>query len=81
MAALEKFQSFLRDLFQLDLADLDFGIYRLLHIKHKEIENFIGEQLPRRVTEAFARMAGDEAGTLQNEIDVSGCKNKRGCGR
>ncbi len=46
MAALEKFQSFLRDLFQLDLADLDFGIYRLLHIKHEEIENFIGEQFP-----------------------------------
>ena len=68
MTSLHKFQVFLRELFQLDLADLDFGIYRLLHIKHREIEDFLGKQLPRRVTEAFERMSGDEAGTLKAEI-------------
>ena len=68
MTSLHKFQVFLRELFQLDLADLDFGIYRLLHIKHREIEDFLDKQLPRRVTEAFERMSGDEAGTLKAEI-------------
>jgi hypothetical protein len=32
MKSLEKLQELLRDLFQLDLADLDFGMYRLLHL-------------------------------------------------
>jgi hypothetical protein len=74
VAALEKFQAFLRELFQLDLADLDFGIYRLLHIKHDEIADFLNEQLPRRVMEAFERMAGDAAGTLKAEIDELAAK-------
>jgi adenine-specific DNA-methyltransferase len=77
MTALNKFQAFLRDLFQLDLADLDFGIYRLLHIKHDEIAHFLDEQLPRRVTEAFERMAGDEAGTLKGEIDDLAAKIRK----
>jgi len=29
MSGLERFQGHLRELFQLDTADLDFGIYRL----------------------------------------------------
>jgi hypothetical protein len=29
MSGLERFQEHLRELFQLDTADLDFGIYRL----------------------------------------------------
>ena len=69
MTALEKFQAFLRDRFPLDLRDLDFGIYRLLHLRYRKIESFLEEQLPRRVIEAFDRMVGDGAGTLKTELD------------
>lgn len=57
--SLKRLQSLFRELFQLDFADLDFGIYRLFHIKRAEIERFINEQLPREVDVAF-RIATDK---------------------
>lgn len=68
MSALSQLQALLRDLFQLDLADLDFGLYRLLRLKREEVEAFLTEQLPRRVDEAFQSMAGEERTVLEKEI-------------
>lgn len=68
MDALKQLQDLLRDLFQLDLADLDFGLYRLLRLKRKDVEAFLTEQLPRRVDEAFESAAGEERGALEREI-------------
>jgi hypothetical protein len=39
--ALRKFQDLLRQLFQFDSADLDFGIYRILNYKRQEVDKFI----------------------------------------
>ena len=39
----KKLQSLLRELFQFDSADLDFGIYRIMNAKRDEIERFIAE--------------------------------------
>ncbi len=36
-----KFQQLLRELFQFDCADLDFGIYRIMNRKRDMIERFI----------------------------------------
>ena len=36
-----KFQNLLRELFQFDCADLDFGIYRIMNHKRDVIEKFI----------------------------------------
>ena len=44
--SLTKFQGLLRELFQFDCADLDFGIYRIMNHKRDVIERFITEQLP-----------------------------------
>lgn len=52
---LEKFQSLLRELFQFDRADLDFGIYRIMNYRRKEIDHFITENLPRIVTEELQK--------------------------
>ena len=41
-----KFQRLLRELFQFDCADLDFGIYRIMNHKRDAVERFISEQLP-----------------------------------
>lgn len=46
---LAKFQSLLRELFQFDCADLDFGIYRIMNHKREVVEKWIGETLPARV--------------------------------
>lgn len=65
MSALQDLQTLLRDLFQLDSADLDFGIYRLFQIRRDEIKAFLGEQLPRRVGEAFQAVADEERAALE----------------
>ncbi len=53
MQPLERFQGLLRELFQFDCQDLDFGIYRVLNYKRKQIEEFITTRLPQHVDEAF----------------------------
>lgn len=63
-------QVLLRSLFQLDLSDLDFGVYRVLRRKRDDIEAFLNEQLPRRVTEAFSSVGGGERERLQEHLDA-----------
>ena len=46
---LAKFQGLLRELFQFDCADLDFGIYRIMNHKRDAIDRFITERLPASV--------------------------------
>ena len=69
MDALKRFQDLMRDLFQFDMSDLDFGLYRLLRLKRDEIETFLKEQLPRKVDEAFASMAQEEKAVLKASVD------------
>ena len=45
------FQNLLRELFQFDCADLDFGIYRIMNRKREVIERFITDDLPKAVAE------------------------------
>ncbi|MEK6234855.1 MAG: hypothetical protein N2C14_09095, partial [Planctomycetales bacterium] len=59
---LGRLQALLRELFQLDAADLDFGAYRLLRLRREEIQSFLSEGLPRAADEAFANETdADEA--------------------
>ena len=68
MDALKQLQDLLRELFQLDFADLDFGLYRLLHIKRNEIEAFLTDQLPNRSKEAFQGLATEENTNIGKEL-------------
>jgi len=47
--SLKKFQELLRELFQFDCADLDFGLYRIMNQKREVIEQFITQTLPEAV--------------------------------
>ena len=49
----------LAELFQLDQPDLDFGFYRIMHAKAREVQDFIGTDLLKIVADAFG--AVDEA--------------------
>ena len=40
----EKLKKKLREIFQFENEDLDFGIYRIMNYKRKEIEEFIETQ-------------------------------------
>jgi len=70
MSALTDLQNLFRDLFQLELADLDFGIYRLLRLKREEIEAFLNKQLPSHVEKAFQSYAIEERTALEGEISI-----------
>ena len=66
----ERFKKVLRELFMIDdAADLDFGIYRIMHQKQKEIENYLDVDLRQQVTEEISNNSGRERQQLQQEID------------
>ena len=52
-----KFQALLRELFQFDCADLDFGIYRVMNHKREVIDRYIDRDLPGAIEEAVGRGA------------------------
>jgi len=67
----DRFQELLRELFQLDLADLDFGLYRLFRVKAAEIEAFIDEDIPELVESAFRAADQDSAEQATAELEAA----------
>lgn len=65
----QKLQQLLRDLFQFDAADLDFGIYRILNQRRDIIEDFLEEDLIRTVHDALEEVATEERAELQEEVE------------
>ena len=64
-----RLQGLLRELFQFDCQDLDFGIYRVLNYKRKQIEEFINERLRRIVDDAFAQYAAADKAAVERELE------------
>jgi len=64
-----RLKSLLCELFQLDVADLDFGLYRLFRLKRDEVEAFLEKQLPAEVHRAFEAAAGAEREALQKHVE------------
>jgi adenine-specific DNA-methyltransferase len=62
---LEKFQSLLRDLFQFEQADLDFGVYRIMNLRRERMEKWLNEELPARAR-AILKQGGN---TADDDID------------
>ena len=53
--SITKFQALLGELFQLDCAELDFGIYRIMNHKRDAVDRFINENLPATVAAELDR--------------------------
>jgi adenine-specific DNA-methyltransferase len=64
----KKLQSLLRELFQFDYADLDFGIYRILNEKRDEIERFIEHDLLDAVEQGLAHFQAAERKELEAQL-------------
>jgi adenine-specific DNA-methyltransferase len=64
----QQLQQLLRDLFQFDAADLDFGIYRILNQRRDIIDDFIEEDLIRTVHDALDAVATEERAELQDAV-------------
>ena len=65
----DKFQKLLEELFQLDQADLDFGIYRIMNQKRDEVVRFLEKDLLPQVKEAFSQYKSADKTELQKELD------------
>jgi hypothetical protein len=60
------------DILKLDLAELDFGIYRILNYRRREIETFLDRELPLKIDAALAIIPGaageDEQGRIFHHL-------------
>lgn len=65
---LEKLRSKLAELFQLDQADLDFGIYRIMNSKREEILRFLDKDLLPQVQVAFAKYSDSGTASVATEL-------------
>ena len=69
--ASEKFEllkSLLQEMFQLDRGDLDFGLYRIMNLKAKEINNFLDHELLPEVKEVLSGVTNEERQNLEKSI-------------
>ena len=69
--AKEQLKELLRELFQLNHTDLDFGIYRILNLKATEVTQFLDVELDQVVESVRAKIAGrevSEATTALREV-------------
>src|SRR6185437_9862473 len=64
----EKLVGLLKELFQLDQPDLDFGLYRIMHAKSAEITQFLDKDLLPQVHAAFAQYKSADRSELEQEL-------------
>jgi len=64
----ERFKATLRELFMLDQADLDFGIYRIMNQKRRDVENYLDNRLPAQVKAILEQNASGRSADLQRQL-------------
>lgn len=68
MEKFNRLKELLRTMFQLDRGDLDFGLYRIMNLKAKEIEDFLDHDLLPQVQSALAGNAAETLAELEEEL-------------
>lgn len=64
----EKLKNLLKELFQLDQPDLDFGLYRIMHAKSDEVTQFLDKDLLPQVKQAFGLYKTSDKAELEKEL-------------
>ena len=64
----DRLKGILRTLFQLDRGDLDFGLYRIMNLKAREITDFLDNDLLPQVRTALADNTADRRAELEKEL-------------
>ena len=71
---LDRFTKLLKEIFELDKSDLDFGIYRVMNLRKTQIEEFLTQRLPQMVQETlapFAQGSKEEISAQMTQIEES----------
>ncbi|WP_299051733.1 hypothetical protein, partial [uncultured Polaribacter sp.] len=69
MANYKKLQNVLTELFQLDKAELDFGIYRIMNQKRDDVLDFLSNKLPKEVRAILEGQQKGDATQLKKDLD------------
>jgi adenine-specific DNA-methyltransferase len=64
----EKLKNLLKELFQLDQPDLDFGFYRVMHARSAEVTQFLDKDLLPQVKAAFAQYQPADKAAIEKEL-------------
>ncbi len=64
----EKLKSLLKELFQLDHPDLDFGLYRIMHAKAAEVTQFLDRDLLPQVKQEFNQYKTADKAELEQQL-------------
>ena len=64
----EKLKNLLKELFQLDQPDLDFGFYRVMHARSAEVTQFLEKDLLPQVKAAFAQYRPADKAAIEQEL-------------
>jgi adenine-specific DNA-methyltransferase len=64
----DKLKTLLKELFQLDQPDLDFGLYRIMHAKSAEVTQFLDKDLLPQVKQAFGLYKTSDKAELEKEL-------------
>ena len=59
----------LYEIFELKKADLDFGIYRIINQKRKQVNEFIEKQLPNDIKKALSETQSTDKTEIENELN------------
>ncbi|QJE09583.1 site-specific DNA-methyltransferase [Avibacterium paragallinarum] len=58
----------LKEIFQTDRADLDFGIYRILNSRADQINDYLNHKLPQKIRQALSQANQGQMAQWQNEL-------------
>jgi adenine-specific DNA-methyltransferase len=68
----ENLQKVLKEIFEMDKADLDFGIYRIMNQKREQVMQFIDTTLPKDIKEILEQTQSKDTVSLQAELEQMG---------
>lgn len=72
MSNYQKLKEVLREVFEMDKADLDFGIYRIMNQKRDQVMDFIENRLPKDIKSILSQTQSKDSIGLKNELDKMG---------
>jgi len=76
----EKLKAKLREIFQFESEDLNFGIYRIMNYKRKEIEEFIEKELIGEIRRQLELVGEEEISKIKEEFEKVKQKIKEALG-
>lgn len=65
----ENLQKVLKEIFEMDKADLDFGIYRIMNQKREQVMDFINNKLPKDIKDILAQTQSKDSVDIRAELD------------